>query len=89
MFDYPSITPDLQMEFSGDGLFFVFYAVYMLIMAGVSVGTYVFQSLGAYTIAKRRGIRKPWLAWVPVGNLWIFGYVVARYFYYRGKCPSY
>ena len=89
MGNYPSITPDLQMEFSGDGLFFVFYAVYMLIMAGVSVGTYVFQSLGAYTIAKRRGIRKPWLAWVPVGNLWIFGCISDQYQYVvKGKVKN-
>ena len=39
----------------------------------VSVALYVLQAIGLYTIAKRRGIRHAWLAWVPVACLWILG----------------
>lgn len=39
----------------------------------VSVAVYVLQAIGLYTIAKRRGIRHAWLAWVPVGFVWILG----------------
>jgi hypothetical protein len=35
--------------------------------------SYIFSSKGMYAIAKRRGIEKPWLAWVPVGNMWLLG----------------
>lgn len=34
---------------------------------------YVFSSIGYYTIAKRRGIKAPGLAWVPVANYFIIG----------------
>ena len=34
---------------------------------------YVFGSLGFYTIAKRRGVTAPGLAWVPVANYFIIG----------------
>lgn len=38
-----------------------------------SVAMYVLQALGLYTIAARRGIRHAWLAWVPVGSVWVLG----------------
>jgi len=59
----------------------VFYIVYFLIMMGFSVAVYVLQSLSIYSIAKRRGIKKPWLAWVPVGNLWTMGCISDQYHY--------
>ena len=47
---------------------------------------YVFQSIGLYTIAKRRGIANPGLAWVPVAYSWILGSVSDQYQYVvRGK----
>lgn len=58
----------------------VFLVVYLLLLAFCIVA-YVFESLGMYTIAKRRGIHKPWLAWVPYGNLWILGSISDQYRY--------
>ena len=40
---------------------------------------YVFESLGLYTLAKRRGIPTPGWAWVPIGNLWIMGKLADQY----------
>jgi hypothetical protein len=34
-----------------------------------------------YTIAKRRGIRHPWLSWLPIGNTWILGSISDQYQY--------
>ena len=42
---------------------------------------YVLQALSLYTIAKRRGIHKPGLAWVPLVNVWILGSVSDQYQY--------
>lgn len=42
---------------------------------------YVFQSVSLYTIASRRGIRYPGLAWVPVANMWILGSISDQYHY--------
>ncbi len=48
-------------------------------LAGVAI--YVFTALALYTIARRRGISAPWLAWVPVANLWVLGSLSDQYRY--------
>lgn len=68
-------------EGTGFAVMILFYLIYFLVMLAVCVGTYVLQSLGMYTIAKRRGIKKPWLAWLPVGSAWILGCISDQYRY--------
>ncbi len=78
---------DFESELSGIAL--VLYLIYMLVMLAVSVGSYVLYSMGVYSIAKRRGIHKPWLAWIPVGNLWILGSISDQYQYVvKGKVKN-
>ena len=45
------------------------------------IATYILSSLALYTIAKRRGIRKAWLSWIPVLNVWILGSLSDQYRY--------
>ncbi len=47
----------------------------------ISLAIYVFTALSLYTIAKRRGIACPWLAWIPVANLWLIGSLSDQYRY--------
>lgn len=65
----------------GSMIFFMFYAFFYLVMMAISVAAYVFQSYSIYTIAKRREIKKPWLAWIPVGVLWTIGSISDQYKY--------
>jgi len=56
----------------------------------VSIGTYVLTALALYTVAQRRGLKNPWLAWIPVANAWILGSISDQYRYvakreYRSK----
>ena len=44
-----------------------------------NLAVYIFTGLGLYTIAKRRGIHNPWLAWVPFGNMWLLGTISDHY----------
>lgn len=57
----------------------------MLSVGGIGsmlgVVSYVFCGLSLYTIARRRCIKKPWLAWVPVVNVWILGSISDQYRY--------
>lgn len=46
-----------------------------------AVAAYIFMALGLYAIAKNRRINNPWLAWVPVANLWILGCISDQYHY--------
>ena len=59
----------------------IIYLVYHLITIGFGIAAYVLSSLGLYTIAKRRGITNPWLAWIPVASSWIVGSISDQYRY--------
>ena len=48
---------------------------------GMIIFSYVFTALSLYTIAQRRGIKNPWMAWVPVLNYWILGSISDQYRY--------
>lgn len=56
-------------------------AIFGLLMGVFGIVLYVLKSLGMYTIAKRRGINNPWLAWLPIGNEWIAGSISDQYRY--------
>lgn len=47
----------------------------------MSLAAYIIMAVALYTIAKRRGINKPWLAWIPIGNAWIVGCISDQYQY--------
>ena len=58
------------------------YMVMMYVMLLVfSVISYILGGKSLSAIARRRGIEKPWLAWVPVGNLWLLGCISDQYRY--------
>jgi len=39
---------------------------------------YVLKSIGLYTLAQNRGIENPWLAWIPITDLYIMGMLVGE-----------
>ena len=45
----------------------------------ISLVFYIFQSLGLYTIAKRRQVAHAWTAWVPLANIWLLGKISDQY----------
>ena len=55
----------------------------------VSVIFWIISSLSLQAIARRRGIRNAWLAWVPIGNQWILGSIADQYQHLiQGKITS-
>ncbi len=50
-----------------------------LLSFALSVTVYVFLAIGLYTLATRRGIKSAWLAWLPIGNMWIIGSLADHY----------
>ena len=64
----------------------VYYLLSMLVSFGLSIAVYVFRSLGVYTIAKRRELKNPWMAWVPILDYWMLGSISDQYQYVvKGK----
>ena len=80
----PSGQSDMSEEVLA--VFLVVYLGFFVIMLAFALTAYILESLGMYKIAQRRGIHNPWLAWVPVGNLWILGSISDQYQYVvKGK----
>lgn len=65
------------------------YGVVYLLQIALGIAMYVLQAWGLYTIATRRQLKNPWLAWLPVGNMWILGSIADQYQYVvQGKVRS-
>lgn len=62
------------------GIIAIVLVTYLLTF-GLAIVMYILQSLGLYTIAQRRGIKNPWMAWLPVTNMWILGSISDQYHY--------
>lgn len=45
------------------------------------IASYVLSSMALYTMARRRGLDYPWMAWVPVVNCWLLGSLSDQYQY--------
>ena len=45
------------------------------------IGAFILGAIATYSIARRRGLRNCWLAWVPVLNCWILGSLSDQYRY--------
>ena len=56
----------------------IFLAIMGIVLVCCVVG-WVLRSMSLHSIAKRRGIRNAWLAWIPIGNRWVLGSVSDQY----------
>ena len=75
---------ETSMSASEGILLAVFIGLYILIYGAIlvmGITGYVLQGLGMYRIAERRGIHKPWLAWIPLANCWLLGSISDHYQY--------
>ena len=68
-----TLDEDTLMMFVGISL-----TILAVVLVCCLVG-WILRSLSLHSIAKRRGIRHAWLAWVPVGSRWILGSVADQY----------
>lgn len=83
---------DTSLNFNGDGVMAVMAVLVLviwLVMLAFCVVSYVLLARGLQVIARRRGIRKPWLAWIPVVQAWTLGSISDQYQYVvKGKIRS-
>lgn len=78
-YEFEQMYPGLDQEMLV-GIFGMIGVIALVAVLVIVVG-YIFQSIGLYTLAKRRGIANPWLAWLPVGYYWIAGSIADQYQY--------
>jgi len=65
-------------DYSGLGTFVAIAGITALFFAVISITFYVLKSIGLSALAKNRGIENPWLAWIPVADLYIMGLLVGE-----------
>ena len=84
---FSSFNPFIEGGLAGIGSFLaVFLSFFYFLTFGIMIVSYVLQSIGMHTIAKRRGINHPWLCWLPIGDVWILGSISDQYQYVaKGK----
>ena len=62
-----------------------FYITYVVALYGILIAfgvvAYILTGKSLSAIARRRGIEKPWLAWVPVGCDWLLGCISDQFRY--------
>lgn len=69
-----------SVNYLGDGLWLLarmFFGMPTLL----SIAAYVLTALALYTVARRRGLRNPWLAWIPVADSYLLGSLSDQYHY--------
>lgn len=57
----------------------VIFLAFVLIYSAYAIVTYVLTAKSLHTIAQRRGIAHPWLAWIPVAKCWLLGSLSDQY----------
>ena len=71
---YENVISELGSGFlSGFIIWLPIWGIYMLMFA--------LRAVGLYTIAKRRGVKSPWMAWVPVADQYLLGNISDQYRY--------
>ena len=62
-------------------VFLILYLGVLFSIVAFSVLSYVLYGIGLQTIARQRGIRNGWMAWLPIVDGWILGSVSDQYQY--------
>ena len=69
-----------SVDYLESGLWLVLRSLFGMPML-LSIASYVLTALALYTIARRRGLKRPWLAWIPVADCWLLGSLSDQYHY--------
>lgn len=82
-YEFSYVTEDIL----GSGLLSALFSGIPSSLLGIA--GYVLSAIALYTIAQRRGLNRPWLAWIPIVNCWILGSLSDQYRYVvKGEIKS-
>lgn len=59
------------LGFLGIAFFFILFVIFVF-----SIISYIFSAIGLYTMAKKRNLSHPWMAWIPILDLHLQGQLV-------------
>lgn len=73
---------DFYYEFGAEGMEAILSLLLSIIPSLLlGIAAYVLRAIGIYTIAKRRNIKRPWFAWLPVVDAFLLGCISDQYRY--------
>lgn len=58
------------------GIFIVICLCIIIFACIFAVIAYIFKGISLYTLAKKRNLRYPWLAWIPMANQYLLGALI-------------
>lgn len=64
-----------------------FISIYFLVIFGIAITMYLFEAFGIYRMGQKLGFKNPWLAFIPIANMYAFGKVAEQYVKNDGR-PS-
>ena len=64
-----------------------FIIIYFLVIFGIAITMYLFEAFGIYRMGQKLGFKNPWLAFIPIANMYAFGKVAEQYVKNDGR-PS-
>jgi hypothetical protein len=67
-----AFTEMLSPAGATDGAIGIMIIIFILVFLLIFVPIYVYSALALSKIAKRLKYSKPWLAWIPIANMWLF-----------------
>ena len=70
-----------------EGLFVILLA-FSLVFILIAIGLHLLGSYGLYRLALNQGIDNPWLAWIPVTNMYILGMIIGKMSVFKFKIES-
>ena len=77
------MSSDIVYDFSSEQFFSSFMTTYFIVMLGISLAVslvfHFIEAKGLYTIAKRRGLPKPGLAYVPILKYFVVGKIAEQF----------
>ncbi len=62
----------------GAAAFLAVMGIFSFVLLLIGAVFYILKSIGLSTLASNRGIQDPWLAWIPVADLYIAGQLVGE-----------
>ena len=65
-------------DYGGAAAFLAIAGALSFVFFVIAVVFYVLKSIGLSALAVKRGIENPWLAWIPIADLYIMGLLVGE-----------
>ena len=69
--DFSGLTDDQVAGLAAGGGLMAILAAYFLVVLVIGIVVWILTSIPLFTMAKNAGVTNAWLAWIPIGNMYV------------------